>query len=448
MAHTKRLSQSITGSWSEMMAPPSPAAFSDDDSDKWVQHWRSVLAKGISSSLFLDLIDSRIVAVDADISVEDACDRLLSEDILCLAIRAQTLAENSPYLGLFDFSDVNAFLAFAATRHTLSPDDLRGNPRLDNIVTAAIAGRVPVHLVSNLSDKNPLSTLPHDATVISLLEVFARGSHRVLIQAPSPSTEFLGMVSDRGLLDWFSLYVSESPSFRAYLSNPLNSHALPSVNIYDSIISSLSTATVLDAMKLMSEEGVSSIAVLDDETHYLLSAVSVTDIGKIVVPAQSNQILATSLHAFISHIKEADGSEDGADKFPAYSVSPSSTLLYTVQKLLTTNAHRVFVTRESLGSASPLLSPSFPGNLSGIVSIVDTLSVFARIAKIPNIDPMRMQRHRRASSSSSQGSRSDRSDILLSRSNSRTSVRRSLSFRKTPGHSLSSSLSGSAVIDK
>lgn len=34
-------------------------------------------------------------------------------------------------------------------------------------------------------------------------------------------------------------------------------------------------------MKLMSEEGVSSVAVIDDESGALLSAVSVTDIGKV-----------------------------------------------------------------------------------------------------------------------------------------------------------------------
>lgn len=34
-------------------------------------------------------------------------------------------------------------------------------------------------------------------------------------------------------------------------------------------------------MKLMSEEGVSSIAVVDERSGNLLSAVSVTDIGKV-----------------------------------------------------------------------------------------------------------------------------------------------------------------------
>lgn len=44
---------------------------------------------------------------------------------------------------------MNAFLTLAATRHTLQSEDLRGNLRVNDIVTAAKAGRVPVHLVSS-----------------------------------------------------------------------------------------------------------------------------------------------------------------------------------------------------------------------------------------------------------------------------------------------------------
>ena len=105
------------------------------------------------------------------------------------------------------------------------------------------------------------------------------------------------------------------------------------------------------------------------------------------------------------------------------------------------NAHRVFVTKES-AKASAVMSPSSHSNLTGIVSIVDSvflrsppkkklntlfsffyfwrtvLSLFARIAKIPNIDPTQKQRHRRASSAST-------SDRSLSRSSSTTSIRQS-----------------------
>ena len=39
--------------------------------------------------------------------------------------------------------------------------------------------------------------------------------------------------------------------------------------------------TVLDAMRVMSEEGVSSLAVVDEMTGGLVGAVSVVDVGKV-----------------------------------------------------------------------------------------------------------------------------------------------------------------------
>ncbi|PPQ84912.1 hypothetical protein CVT25_004580 [Psilocybe cyanescens] len=418
MSTSKRLSQSITGSWKDATYFNSPTFVpsAEDDIEEWLAAWRTVFAR--------DLIDSRIVPVDAETSVEEACELLLAEDIPCLAVRGRLSEPNAgtPYHGLFDFADVNAFLTLAATRHTLLPEDLRANSRVDDIVTAAKAGRVPVHLVSNLSEKNPIEILPHNATVVSLLEVFSRGAHRSLVRSSVNPDEFVGMVSDRSLLFWFDSYARETPSFHKYLSNPIQTLSLPSLNLNAAVVASKSSATILDAMKLMSEQGVSSIAVVEEQRGILLSAVSVTDIGKFVVPSQSNQILTTPLHHFIAQIKEIDGSTDGADRYPVYSVFPSSLLSYTIEKLLATNAHRLFVTRES-GPASPTLSPSFQGNLTGIVSVVDILSLFARAAKIENIDPTQMQRHRRASSASS--SLSDRDLFNRSRSNSRTSIRKS-----------------------
>jgi len=178
-------------------------------------------------------------------------------------------------------------------------------------------------------------------------------------------------------------------------------------------------STVLTAMKLMSDEGVSSAAVIEEDTGILLSAVSVTDIGKIVVPSESNQILSAPLHQFIAQIKEPYGSTDGVDQYPVYFVLPSSSLSYTIQKLLATNAHRLFVARSPSRAASPGLSLGSVGNLTGIVSVVDILSLFARLAHISDIDPARMQRHRRASSASSQSSKVD---LARSRSGSRTSI--------------------------
>lgn len=392
------------------------------ESEEWVKQWSGVNAR--------DLIDSRIVAVEADTSVEDACDLLLSEDIPCLAVKAPPGSTSYPFLGLFDFSDLNAFLTLAATRHTIPPHELKANASADQIMSAARSGHVPVHLVSNLSEKNFLETVQYDATIISLLATFARGTHRVLVRSLPPSNDFLGMVSDRGLLSWFFAYAERTPTFRSYLDNSLYTLGLPSLHIHSSVVATSGTAQVLDAMRLMSEQGVSSIAVTDEEHGTLLSVVSVTDVGKMVVPSESNQILSAPLHQFIAQIRAPDGSTDGVDKYPIYLVSPTTKLSFAIQKLLATNAHRLFVTDNDY--LPPAAYPvSSTGSLCGIVSIVDILSLFAIIANIRDVDPTKRMRQRRASSSSSQSSRSGRvsHDFTRSRSSSRASLPLSASPR-------------------
>ena len=96
-------------------------------------------------------------------------------------------------------ADVNAFLVLAATRRksTKREDPIDPN-RAEKIIAAATAGHVPVQLVSSkilltnlthpiskcpdrsvdLSDKNPLHVLPHDADMVDLLALFAGGAHR------------------------------------------------------------------------------------------------------------------------------------------------------------------------------------------------------------------------------------------------------------------------------
>lgn len=136
--------------------------------------------------------------------------------------------------------------------------------------------------------------------MISLLELFCQGTHRgthlfphnkhipsydpaVLVRAPEGSPHsFQGFVSDACLLSWLRNQASDQlPSLESYLSQPLKAFPIHSLELYSSVVSAKSSETLLEAMLLMSEEGVSSVAVMDDLTGQLLSAVSVTDVGKV-----------------------------------------------------------------------------------------------------------------------------------------------------------------------
>lgn len=103
----------------------------------------------------------------------------------------------------------------------------------------------------------------------------------VMIRAPPPSADYLGFVSDRSLLSWFARTAKQTPSLQSFLSNSLTSLNLPSLYLYAAVVAASAADTMLDAMKLMSDEGVSSVAVLEEENGALLSAISVTDVGKV-----------------------------------------------------------------------------------------------------------------------------------------------------------------------
>ena len=154
--------------------------------------------------------------------------------------------------------------------------------------------------------------------------------HVVLIRSTSPPTpcspekEFLGFVTDRALLSYFAFSSRRPPSLSLstkinnpvplslspdasvitgtpfpntvsyrhhsrFLQNALATLSLPGLSLRSAVVACPSSATVLDAMSRMSSMGVSSVAVIEDSKFAsgrtgemkLLSAVSVTDIGKV-----------------------------------------------------------------------------------------------------------------------------------------------------------------------
>jgi hypothetical protein len=131
----------------------------------------------------------------------------------------------------------------------------------------------------DLSEKNALEILPHDSNFLALLGVFSRGVHRVLIRGVD--SPYLGFVTDSTALAYLASIAESTQSLLRFLSNPLDALALPSLYLYAAVVAAPATSSVLDAMRLMSEEGVSSVAVLNEVGESLLSAISVTDIGKV-----------------------------------------------------------------------------------------------------------------------------------------------------------------------
>jgi CBS domain-containing protein len=216
-----------------------------------------------------------------------------------------------------------------------------------------------------------------------------------------------------------------------------------------------------DALALLLNEGVSSLAVIDNSSN-VVGNISVVDV-KLLTNSSSLPLLRNTCIHFVSYILSNRGMENGKDSVPVFHITPMNTLAHIVAKLVATKSHRLWVTEPispsssgpptpSLNTATlvptmshsssssgqhyhvpppalsadpgsvadaspktPLIAPTGPsisasalpgarisGHLCGVVSLTDILILFARVGGLEVADPQEIRARRRRSSSSSQ----------------------------------------------
>ena len=104
------------------------------------------------------------------------------------------------------------------------------------------------------------------------------------------------------------------------------------------------------ALKLMNNEGVSSVAVVDNQNN-VIGNISNVDV-KLLTKSSSAPLLENTCTHFVTVILSTRGMDDGKDSFPVYYVSPHSTLAHTVAKLVATTAHRYAYVRSMTNTVS------------------------------------------------------------------------------------------------
>ena len=202
-----------------------------------------------------------------------------------------------------------------------------------------------------------------------------------------------------------------------------------------------SDAPLTRALILMHEEGVSSIAVVDNGKH-VVGNISTRDV-RLLTSSGSVVLLGASCMHFIALSLNEQGVEEGRDAVPVFHVNPYSTLAHTIAKVVATRSRRMWVVEsespsphpsgspllgpqsfisnglapQTPGSISPLPSPGIPasamagrrisGKLDGVVSLTDILNIFAKHTGLQPMDPSEQRARRRRSSSSAGRPRMD-----------------------------------------
>ncbi|KAK3954730.1 hypothetical protein QBC32DRAFT_73642 [Pseudoneurospora amorphoporcata] len=360
-------------------------------------------------------------------------------------------------ISTFDHSDLNAYLL--AVVGLAKPEEEQVALYRDISVKAQSHAEIPLRDLQPIFRKEDLVKLPAESTLDKAIEVFGGGVHRLLVT--NNDSEVVGILSQLRLLEFFW---NEAVNFP--LIDRLYTIVLRDLQIgTQQIIAINADAPLADALFLMSSEGLTSVAVVDNG-HNVVGNISTVDVRHLT-NANSLPLLKASCMHFISVILSERGVEHGRDSFPVFYVNPYSTLAHTVAKLVATQSHRMWVVDSASPSpsapATPLLqasslpplstlsppavspgrtgsptpgsatvvvpplgaittstpqSPStqgpfssvpasalpgagLSGRLTGVVSLTDILNLFAKSSGLRPLDPSEQRARRRRSSSSS-----------------------------------------------
>ncbi|KAI9738192.1 MAG: cell separation during budding [Cirrosporium novae-zelandiae] len=399
--------------------------------------WRSIQVGelvGLESHQFVDL----------DIDIESATTRLTTGKYQVLLVRETPEAEN--IIGTFDFNDLNAFLLFNIG--VLQPDESQRDTFNELGRKARGEGKILLRDLAILGKKERFVTIPDNANLSKAIETFGGGVHRVVL-VKEGTDKACGVLSQFRVLKFLWENRNCFPDLDKLYPLTLDRLSVGS----QTIIAISGEKPLQEALKLMFDEGVTSIAVLDQGLN-VIGNISTVD-TRHLTKASALPILSNTCINFCRIILSERGLEHGRDSFPVFHVSPYSTLAHTVAKLIATISHRMWITDapspsssapptpshstivlpppsvihpapppHSAHSVSPPQPPASPhatppfmptsptssipsgasglsGRLCGVVSLTDILNLFARASGLNPSDPAETRKNRRRSSSSS-----------------------------------------------
>ncbi|KAI0127369.1 hypothetical protein BJ170DRAFT_595238 [Xylariales sp. AK1849] len=383
--------------------------------------------------------------VDMDTSVEDATMILLKSSSSNVVLIRENDSEPIP-VSTFDYNDLNAYLLIVVG---LAHPDEAHVALYDSLAKKAQAQEsIPLRDIQPVFRKESLVKLQGNDNVAKAIEAFGSGVHRVLVT--NPAGEVVGVLSQLKLMEFFW---SEGINFSAI--EDLYPRILRDLGVgSQQIIAINADSPLADALSLMSNEGLSSVAVVDNSSN-VVGNISTVDV-RLLTNAASLPLLQNTCMHFISVILNERGVEKGKDSVPVFYVNPYSTLAHTVAKLVATKSHRMWVVESASPSpsapATPLLGPTtsptvlvpdsisnsqsslttgahfspvpassmagshLSGHLTGVVTLTDILNLFAKTSGLHPSDPSEQRaRRRRSSSSSLRPSEASRSSIDIRR---------------------------------
>ncbi|KAF9925469.1 cell separation during budding [Linnemannia zychae] len=258
---------------------------------------------------------------------------------------------------MFDYGDLMTYLLLLLKKMDVPLEDQTMEMR-DLIQRTSRSQNVPVKLASDLSGKDPFCTVHVEERLGTIVHDFGLGIHRVAVMDDDGNMK--GILSQSSTLDYLMRHLSEYPQLQPVMQKSLQQCGLS----HGRVLSVNGDEKVLEALISMSTNGVSSLAVLDDQ-GVLLGNISMTDIKHIMKNLRTSWLWITCFQ-LVCKIRLSQGVENGEDQYPVLDVNAKSTFGYTLSKLQATKAHRMWVVNDS-------------GCAVGVVSLTDVFRVLSQL---------------------------------------------------------------------
>ncbi|KAI9218100.1 hypothetical protein BC828DRAFT_369588 [Blastocladiella britannica] len=345
-----------------------------------------------------------VVTVDATMSAEDAFDVLVQNNINAAPVWDPAAHE---YVGMVSMLDVVEFVlmlvkankavlqamdaeldqstsadridmsrpastaapaplaARSQSAHATSAKEADGS----GLKIAEIASRIrqikpiPVSYISDLAKRDPLMSLPRDATLDKAIDIFSKGIHRIAVTESDSNSTLVGILTQSDIVR----HLSENAVAEPFAS--LLKLRLVDLKLSDpkGIVLVKAFQPVLDALQAMHAHRVSSVAVVD-ATDRLLGNISASDVKHIMRHLRYG-VLFETCSQFIGGVKTRQMLDNaGKDVVPVIQVSPTAPLAQVLRLLVVTKVHRVWCVDQNAHSAS-FQAPS------SVVSLTDILRI-------------------------------------------------------------------------
>ncbi|KAJ3021577.1 cell separation during budding [Thoreauomyces humboldtii] len=284
----------------------------------------------------LAAVHQDVVVIEGDVSVELACETLIKNGISSAPVWDK---DRSVYTGMFDYRDVVAFVLIGLSKDRPLSDS--APKEIQELVRLARSNQpVPAKLAADISQKNPFYSVLPQTHLLQLAELFAGSVHRVAVVEDS---NLRGIISQSTVISYLYKHIEKSPDVQTVFARSIKELGLGT----KTIIAVDAQTTVLEALKVMAKNDVSSLAILS-ASGGIVASMSMSDIKWVMRSLNFNLLWQTCIH-FVGFIDSEQGIMDGRDKLPVFDVLETSSLGYAVGKMIATRSHRVWVTEKTGG---------------------------------------------------------------------------------------------------